>query len=122
MGVEVEGKIKVGITCGDVNGIGMEVIMKTFLDNRMHQVCTPVIYAGSKLVSLQRKLLNLNEFNYQTIRNGSEVILRKNNVLSCWEDDIPVEWGKATPVSGKFALISLEAAVKDLADRKIDVL
>lgn len=56
---EQEGRIKVGITCGDVNGIGLEVVMKTFLDNRMHQVCTPVIYASNKLVSLQRKLLNL---------------------------------------------------------------
>jgi 4-hydroxythreonine-4-phosphate dehydrogenase len=122
MSNEQEGQIKVGITCGDVNGIGLEVIMKTFLDNRMHQICTPVIYAGQKLVSLQRKLLNLNEFNYQTVRSSSEVILRKNNVVSCWEDEVPVEWGQATQISGKFALKSLEAAVKDLADKKIDVL
>lgn len=122
MSNEQEGKIKVGITCGDVNGIGLEVIMKTFLDNRMHQVCTPVIYAGQKLVSLQRKLLNLTEFNYQTVRNSNEVILRKNNVVSCWEDEVPVEWGQATETSGRFALRSLEAATKDLADKKIDVL
>ena len=83
MSNEQEGQIKVGITCGDINGIGLEVIMKTFLDNRMHQICTPVIYAGQKTVSLQRKLLNLNEFNYQTIRNSNEIILRKNNVASC---------------------------------------
>jgi 4-hydroxythreonine-4-phosphate dehydrogenase len=117
-----EGHIKVGITCGDVNGIGLEVIMKTFLDNRMHQICTPVIYAGQKLVSLQRKLLNLNDFNYQTVRSSNDVILRKNNVVSCWEDEVPVEWGQATQVSGKFALRSIEAATKDLAEKKIDVL
>ncbi len=122
MSNEQEGGIKVGITCGDVNGIGLEIIMKTFLDNRMHQICTPVIYAGQKLVSLQRKLLNLNEFNYQTIRNSNEIILRKNNVASCWEDEIPVEWGMATELSGRYALRSLEAATKDLADKKIDVL
>jgi len=122
MSNEQEGQIKVGITCGDVNGIGLEVIMKTFLDNRMHQICTPVIYAGQKLVSLQRKLLNLNDFNYQTVRSSNEVILRKNNVVSCWEDEVPVEWGQATQISGKFALRSIEAATKDLAENKIDVL
>src|SRR5689334_16561505 len=122
MSNEQEGHIKVGITCGDVNGIGLEVIMKTFLDNRMHQICTPVIYAGQKLVSLQRKLLNLNDFNYQTVRSSNEVILRKNNVVSCWEDEVPVEWGQATQTSGKFALRSIEAATRDLADNKIDVL
>ncbi|CAN5513354.1 4-hydroxythreonine-4-phosphate dehydrogenase PdxA [soil metagenome] len=122
MTIEQEGHIKVGITCGDLNGIGLEVIMKTFLDNRMHQICTPVIYAGQKTVSMQRKLLELNDFNYQTIRNSNEIILRKNNVASCWEDEVPIEWGQATEISGKYALRSLEAATKDLADKKIDVL
>ena len=117
---EQEGKIKIGITSGDLNGIGLEIIMKTFLDNRMHQVCTPVIYAGSKMISLQRKLLNLNDFNYNTVRPGQDVILRKNNVLSCWEEELPVEWGTATEVSGTYALRSIEAAVADLAAGKID--
>ena len=117
-----EGKIKIGLTSGDLNGIGLEVIMKTFLDNRMHQVCTPVIYAGSKMISLQRKLLNLNEFNYNTVRPGQEVILRKNNVMNCWEDELPVEWGNATEVSGRYALRSIEAAIADLASGKIDAL
>ena len=122
MSNEQEGHIKVGITCGDINGVGLEVIMKTFLDNRMHQICTPVIYAGHKTVSHHRKLLNLTEFNYQTIRSSNEIILRKNNVASCWEEDIPVEWGQATEISGRYALKSLETATKDLADNKIDVL
>ena len=120
--VEQEGKIKIGITSGDLNGIGLEVVMKTFLDNRMHQVCTPVIYAGSKMISMQRKLLNLNDFNYNTVRPGQDVILRKNNVMSCWEEELPVEWGKATELSGKYAMRSIEAAVADLAAGKIDTL
>ena len=117
-----EGKIKIGITCGDINGIGLEVIMKTFLDNRMHQVCTPVIYASSKLVSYQRKLLNFAEFNYNTVRSGNDVILRKTNVINCWEEEIPVDWGKPSELSGKYALRSLQAAVKDLKENKIDAL
>lgn len=119
---ELEGQIKVGITCGDVNGVGLEVVMKTFLDNRMHQICTPVIYSSNKLVSLQRKLLNLNEFQYQTVRSSSEVILRKTNVVNCWEEEVPVEFGKATEISGQYAFRSLEAAVNDLRDGRIDVL
>ena len=117
-----EGRIKIGITCGDANGIGLEVIMKTFLDNRMHQVCTPVIYASSKLISLQRKLLNLNEFNYNTVKSSSDIILRKTNVINCWEEEIPVEWGKSTELSGKCSLLSIKSAVNDLKEKKIDAL
>ena len=117
-----EGKLKIGITCGDVNGIGMEVIMKTFLDNRMHQVCTPVIYASNKMVSLQRKQLNLTEFNYNTVRSSNDIILRKTNVINCWEEEIPVEYGKSTELSGKYALRSIQAAVNDLKEKKIDAL
>ena len=119
---EQEGRIRVGITCGDPNGIGLEVVMKTFLDSRMHQVCTPVIYAGSKLVSQQRKLLNLGEFNYNSVRPGQDVILRKTNVMSIWEEDVPVEWGKATETSGRYALKSIEAAIADLQAGRIDTL
>jgi len=117
-----EGKIKVGITCGDFNGIGLEVIIKTFLDNRMHQVCTPVIYASNKMVSQQRKLLNMNDFQYQTVKNSNEVILRKTNVINCWEEDIPVEFGVETESGGRHALLSIQAALNDLKDGKIDVL
>ena len=117
-----EGKIKVGISCGDINGVGLEVIMKTFLDNRMHQVCTPVIYASNKLVSHQRKLLNLNDFQYQTIRSNNDIILRKTNLINCWEEEINVEFGNETPAGGKYALISLQHAVSDLKENKINVL
>ena len=114
-----EGALKIGITCGDANGVGLEVIMKTFLDNRMHQICTPVIYASSKLVSQHRKLLNLTEFNYQTIKSSNDIILRKNNVMNLWEDDMNVEWGKPTETSGIFALRTIDAAINDLRENKI---
>jgi len=119
---EQEGRIKVGISCGDVNGVGLEVIMKTFLDSRMHQVCTPVIYAGNKLVSHQRKLLNMTEFQYQTVRSGNDVILRKTNVVNVWEEDVHVEFGVENETGGKYALKSLKAAIADLKAGLIDVL
>jgi 4-hydroxythreonine-4-phosphate dehydrogenase len=117
-----EGRIKVGITCGDINGIGIEVMIKTFLDNRMHQVCTPVIYASNKMVSLQRKMLSMNDFQYVTVKGSNDIILRKTNVINCWEEEVQVEFGKAMESGGKYALLSLQAAVNDLKDNKIDVL
>ena len=119
---ESEGRIKVGISCGDINGVGLEVIMKTFLDNRMHQVCTPVIYASNKLISQQRKLLSLNDFQYQTVKSSNDIILRKTNVINCWEDDVAVEFGKETETGGKYAWLSLKHAVNDLRENVIDVL
>lgn len=117
-----EGKTKVGITCGDINGIGLEVVLKTFLDNRMHQICTPVIYASNKMVSLQRKLLNMNDLQYITVKSGNDIILRKTNVINCWEEEVPVEFGKDTADGGKYALLSLEGALSDLKENHIDVL
>ncbi len=119
---ETEGRIKVGITCGDINGIGLEVIIKTFFDNRMHQICTPVIYASNKIVSAHRKHLNLLDFQYTTIKNSNEIILRKTNVVNCWEEDVAIEYGQATENAGKYALQSIQHAVADLKEKKIDVL
>lgn len=117
-----EGKIKVGITCGDINGVGIEIIMKAFMDSRMHQICTPVIYCSNKMISAHRKALNLNDFQYQTIKGSNEIILRKTNVINCWEEEVAVEFGKSTPAGGKYALLSIQNAVNDLKDKKIDVL
>ena len=65
---ESEDKVRVGTTIGDINGIGPEIIIKTFTDNRMHQVCTPVIYGSTKAISFHKKLLNNTEFNFTTIK------------------------------------------------------
>lgn len=119
---ENEGHLRIGITCGDINGVGLETVMKTFMDNRMLQICTPLIYASNKLVSQQRKLLNLTEFQYQTVRSAEEAILRKTNVVNCWEEEIPVEFGKPSEQSGAYAFKSLQAAVKDLQEGRIDAL
>jgi 4-hydroxythreonine-4-phosphate dehydrogenase len=117
-----EGRIRVGITCGDINGIGLEVIIKTFLDSRMHQVCTPVIYASNKMVSQHRKILNLTDFQYNTIKSSNDIILRKTNVINCWEEEVNVELGQQTQAGGKYALMSIQHAVNDLKENKIDVI
>ncbi|MBK5286132.1 MAG: 4-hydroxythreonine-4-phosphate dehydrogenase PdxA [Bacteroidia bacterium] len=117
-----DGQLKVAITCGDLNGIGLEVVMKTFMDNRMLQICTPLIYVSSKAISNHRKTLALNEFNYNTTRSAKEALLRKVNVVNCWEEEIPLQLGEATEISGRYALRSIDAAIKDLQEGNVDVL
>jgi 4-hydroxythreonine-4-phosphate dehydrogenase len=119
---EKEHRPRVGITIGDPNGVGPEVIIKAFLDNRMLQVCSPVIYGSSKVISHYRKLLNIAELNYNSIKGAESLLHRKLNVLNCWEEDIRTEPGQPTEISGKYALKALEHAASDLAAGKIDAL
>lgn len=119
---ENEDKVTVGITIGDINGIGPEVIIKAFSDNRMTQVCTPVIYGSSKALSFHKKAINNNEFNFTTIRNIDEVHDKKVNVINCWEEEAKIEIGQPSPLGGKYAFTALQTACKDLAESDIDVL
>ena len=83
MSTEQEGRIRVGISIGDVSGIGPEVVIKALSDSRMMQVCTPVIYGNSKVISLFRKTLNLQDFNFNTVKSAQEIIPRKVNLINC---------------------------------------
>ena len=114
--------IRVGISIGDVNGIGPEVVMKALSDNRILQDCTPVIYASSKVLNFYKKSTKLHDFNYLSIKSADEIKQRKINVVSVWEDELQFDIGKATANGGKYALESLDWATKDLASGKIDVL
>jgi 4-hydroxythreonine-4-phosphate dehydrogenase len=114
--------IRVGISVGDINGIGPEVIIKSLRDNRLLLDCTPIIYASGKTLSFHKKNLQDTEFNYQTCKSASDAINRKINLVNCWNDEVPFELGKGTETSGKYAYLSLEKATEDLASGKIDVL
>ena len=114
--------VKVGITIGDMNGIGPEIIIKALKDPRILLDLTPVIYGSSKVISYYKKQLNENEFNYQAIRDAKEIQQRKINVINIWNDDVQITPGTPNSDSGKFAIQSLEKASQDLADGKIDVL
>lgn len=114
--------IKVGISIGDVNGIGPEIIMKALKDARILLDCTPVIYGSNKVFAHHKKILEETEFNYQSCKTAEEVQIRKINVINVWNDDIEYDLGKATETGGKYAYLSLERATQDLASGKIDVL
>jgi len=117
-----EGKIRIGISVGDINGIGLEVIIKTFLDHRMLTVCTPVIYCNHRVVSHHRKALDFMDFNYTSVKNIDSIIYKKVNVINTWEEDVPIEFGTSTEIAGKCALKSLETAAIDLHIGKTDAL
>lgn len=119
---EHESKIKAGITLGDINGVGPEVIMKTFSDNRMLQLCTPVIYGSSKTLSLYRKTVSVPDFNYNTVRSVKEVIHRKINLVNCWEEEIRAEPGTPSQLTGRYALQSVQAACADIVSGFIDIM
>ncbi len=114
-------KIKVGISVGDLNGIGCEVILKTFEDPRMLELCTPVLFASSKTLAKQQEQLGTN-LVYAGIGLASEAIDGKFNVVNLWKDSPLIEFGKETKEGGAFALQSLEAATAALKSGEVDVL
>jgi len=114
--------VRVGISVGDINGIGPEVIIKALADSRLLLDCTPIIYASTKTMSYHKKMLNDNDFMYQSCKNATEAQNRKINIVNVWNEEIQFEIGKGTEISGKYAFESLEKATEDLASGKIDVL
>lgn len=118
----IDNKIIVGISQGDINGIGLEVILKTFLEPAIAEICVPVLFSSQKTVSYYRKVLGLEEFSFNPIREFSQINSKKVNVFVCYEEEVNIEMGKSTPVGGKYAFLSLEKATKALKERSIDVL
>lgn len=114
--------ILAGISHGDINGIGYEVIIKALSDPTINDICTPVVYGSPKVAAYHRKALNISNFTFNNIRGVEEAHSKKANMINCLDDNIRVELGKSTPQGGEAAFISLEKAVDDLKNNKIDVL
>jgi 4-hydroxythreonine-4-phosphate dehydrogenase len=118
----VENKVVVGISQGDLNGIGLEIILKTLSEPGFSEICVPVLFSSQKTVSYFRKMLNMEEFNFNPVKDFSQLHTKKPNVFMCYEEEVTIEMGKPTTLSGKYAKLSLEAATMALFDKKIDVL
>ncbi|MRI01230.1 4-hydroxythreonine-4-phosphate dehydrogenase PdxA [Kriegella sp. EG-1] len=117
-----EGKnIKLGISIGDLNGIGCEVILKTFADSRMLDFCTPVIFASNKTVSFQKNKLNI-QINFNGIPNATKALDGKVNVVNVWKEVPKIVFGQSSESAGKYAILSFKAAVNALKNDEIDVL
>ncbi len=115
-------KIRVGITQGDINGIGYEVIIKTLADLRVTEFCTPIVYGSSKAAAFHRKALNIENFNLNVINSPEEANDKRSNIINCGDENLKVELAKSTEEAGKAAFMALERATSDLKAGLIDVL
>ncbi len=120
--MSTEKKIIIGITHGDVNGIGYEVILKTLSDNRILESFTPVIYGSSKVAAYYRKHLDIQNMNFNMINSVKEISHKRVNVINCGDDDIKVEFGNSTAEAGKSAYAALERATQDLSEGLIQAI
>lgn len=113
--------VVVGISIGDLNGIGAEILLKTFEDARMLELCTPVVFANVKVLSFIKKTFNLG-CALQGIDSLDQIVLGKINVLNIWRESVTIEFGQNDPVVGSYAIKSFTEAVTALKNRQIDVL
>ncbi|MBS1772977.1 MAG: 4-hydroxythreonine-4-phosphate dehydrogenase PdxA [Bacteroidetes bacterium] len=112
----------IGITTGDINGIGPEIIIKTFSDNRMLDLCTPVIFASNKLINYYRKANSEYPFNFNSTKDLNNLHTKQVNVFNCWEEEVPVQPGALTEAGGKYAIRSLMVAAQCLKDNQLDAI
>lgn len=118
----MEKRLIVGITHGDVNGISYELIIKLLAENRICELCTPILYGSPKVAGYYRKALNAESFNLNTIRYPAEANAKRANVINCVDDQVKVDIGIVTPESQQVAMKALNVALGQLSKKEIDVL
>ncbi|MCO5248278.1 MAG: 4-hydroxythreonine-4-phosphate dehydrogenase PdxA [Chitinophagales bacterium] len=117
-----EDKLRVGISIGDIAGIGPEVIMKTFIDDRMFKLFTPILFGNAKVLSFYKKELNIDKIQYNTVKSIQQLSHNSLNIVQVWDEDVEIKPGKPDKKTGELALKSLQGAVQALKDGDIDVL
>ncbi len=117
-----EQKRKVGITLGDVSGIGPEIIMKTFSEELIYKHFTPIVFGNPRVLSYYKKMLDIEKFQYTTIKNFNNLSHNTLNIFPVWEEEFQITPGNPSETSGTYALKSLEAACEALKNKHIDVL
>lgn len=110
----------IGISCGDLNGIGIELIIKTFSDTRITDFCTPILFASAKAINFYRKNLPEYNINYHQLKELDKLNPKQLNVLNCWEEEVQITPGELTSDGGKYAIVSLAAACEALKNKQID--
>ena len=113
-------KPRIGITIGDLNGIGPEVIIKVLSDTRLMSLITPVVYGSTKVLSFYRKLMNLEEFNYSQVKTKGQFFSKTINVVNCWDEVIEINPGQPSRQTASAALLSLKKAVEEIKEGLID--
>ncbi len=110
----------IGFTCGDVNGIGPELIIKTLADPRLLDVCTPIIFASNKIINFYRKSIPDSNFNFLNIKDFFKINHRQINIYNCWEEEVAITPGLLNETGGRYAVKSLLAGAQALKEGKIN--
>src|SRR5688572_9053673 len=110
----VHDKPRIGITIGDLNGIGPEVVMKALADNRILSLITPVIYGSARVLAFYKKILALEEFNFTPVKGKGQFLPKTINVVNCWDDVIEINPGKPSKESGTASRQSIQCACAEL--------
>lgn len=116
------GKPKIGITMGDFNGVGPEIIIKVMQDRRIVNICTPIIYGSGKVLTKYKRMFEVEDFSYHQYNSNSYLNEKKPNVINCWQDGAEVQPGKVTEEAGRFAYLALEKASQDLQEGFLDAI
>jgi len=120
MSSSTENKPLIGISCGDINGIGIEIIIKTLSDNRILDFCTPVLFANNKVINFYRKSLPDININFTSTKELNRINYKQINLYNCWDEEVNINPGILNEIGGKYAVKSLQAAGQALKDNFID--
>ncbi|MBC7902903.1 MAG: 4-hydroxythreonine-4-phosphate dehydrogenase PdxA [Gemmatimonadaceae bacterium] len=112
----------IGITCGDLNGIGIELIIKGLSDQRLLDLCTPIVFASNKVINFYRKSIPESTFNYQSTKELNRISPKQVNIYNCWEDDVAINPGVLNEIGGSYAVKSLVVGATALKEKKIHAL
>lgn len=112
----------IGITTGDLNGIGLELIIKTFSDSRVMELCTPVVFASNKAINFYRRLVAEHPFNFTNTKDFGNLNQKQVNIFNCWDEEVPIQPGALTDIGGKYAIRSLQVATQCLKDGQLHAL
>lgn len=117
-----DGKIVLGITQGDINGISYEIILKTLQDNRITELCTPVVYGSPKIWGFYRNLLKMENINFNLLSAASDAQNKRVNIINVMNENAHAEVGHSTPMAGEGSLRAIQTAIRDMKDNKIDAM
>lgn len=114
--LHTENKSVIGFSCGDLNGIGPELIIKTLADSRLLDICTPVVFASNKVINFYRKSIPDTNFNFLSVKDLSRINHKQINIYNCWEEEVAINPGIMNETGGKYAVKSLTVAAQALKD------
>ena len=116
------GNIKVGITIGDINGVGPEIIIKSLANDRIISMFTPIIYGSAKVMAYHKNIVENSKFSFVSCSDAEQAEHGKINVINCWQDSVHINISEATKEGGQCAYSALDAATNDLKEGKIDAM